>query len=297
MAEEGVPSAPVRRPVKRQSFDWGSNFKRRSSIDSPSSEWAESALPHPPRITRSDSVPVEFVMKRVMTPRQEVANAVSMGVPTLYLLYCWHTGGYVLTWCSRLVIIGSAVHSPLSMYYHMRVALSGAGLYPLRCPIDNTPRRLDQTGIHVLHCFAALALSGGCVAYTLAATLFNMSCIRLQWQQEVVPKRNQRNVFISSFLYLLPMVWRCDWTNLARYFTWAIPGVYCFVKYPLGGYSHAIFHVLLGGVLQALVSSTQSIVDVPAAIPNGSEPWEGLHKSTDAGLTLSPWWARLWVHG
>jgi hypothetical protein len=90
-----------------------------------------------------------------------------------------------------LVIIGSAVHSPLSMYYHMRVALSGAGLYPLRCPIDNTPRRLDQTGIHVLHCFAALALSGGCVAYTLAATLFNMSCIRLQWQQEVVPKRNQ----------------------------------------------------------------------------------------------------------
>lgn len=231
-----------------------------------------------------------------MTPKQEVANALSMVVPAAWVLASWRMGGYMLTWCSCLIVSSTICHAPISVYYHLRVALSGVGRWPLGCAIDNTPRRLDQTGIHLVSSVVAYALSGGSVAYSMAAAAFNAFAIRLQWLPEVQPLRNQRNVAISTALYMLPMIWRRDWTNLAKALTWGLPAAYSFAKYPFGGYSHAIFHVLTGGVMQALVASTQSFVD-PL---NGSAAswWQPLEEAAHGVVTPSPWWAQgWWVRG
>jgi len=245
-----------------------------------------SRAPHSPEVQ-------EFVAKRTMTPLQEVANALSMIVPGAWVLWSWQMGGYVLTWCSCLLLSSSLAHVPFSVFYHLRVALSGAGVWPLACTIDNTPRRLDQTGIHLVGAVAAYALSGGSVAYSLAVAAFNAFAIRLQWQKQVEPLRNQRNVGISVVLYVTPMIWRRDWANIAKALTWGLPGAYCFAKYPLGGYSHAIFHVLTGGVLQALVASTQLFV-APADGHTAASWWLPLEEAAGVVVTPSPWWARGW---
>ena len=234
-----------------------------------------------------------------MSAQQEVANALSMMVPAAWVLTSWRCWGGALTLRSCLLVSSICCHMPLSVYYHMRVALSKMGVWRLSCTLDNTPRRLDQTGILLITSIAAYALSADHLLFAVCACAFNAHAILLLWQREMAPRRNQRDAIISATLIVWPMVRRCDWANFATAVAYALPGVYCFAQYPFGcalalctprsptispcapqqhpsghtltpcalsvrlfvcsGYSHAIFHVLLGGLFDALIASSQSL--------------------------------------
>ena len=172
----------------------------------------------------------DFLKTRRMTPAQEVANALSMLVPA-----AWVYAAQCSCWGSCLLATAMCCHAPLSVYYHLRVALSSAGVWPLSCSINNVPRRIDQTGIHLLCSSAAFALSGGSLAFTVTSGLCNALAIRLQWQREVDPTRNQRNMGAAIFLcVVVPMVYRGDWRNLAAALAYGLPGGLCFALYPFG---------------------------------------------------------------
>lgn len=272
--EAGIEPAPVPTMSRNPSVD--SSLSHQVTLQIPESPCGSpsrtSLLPSTPGSTskQGPSRTTEmqtFSQGRRMTVRQEVANALTMLVPTAWVLTSWRLGGYTLTSSSCLLVLSVALHMPFSVYYHLRVALSHAGKWPLPCTIDNTPRRLDQTGIHLAHATAAVALSGGQIAFALAALAFNAAAVAQQWRREVAPLRNQRNIGLSVLLCVLPMIWRGDWADLSAAVAWGLPGVLLFSFYPFGGYSHAIFHVLMGGYSQALVMSTQRLAEPPVSWP------------------------------
>ena len=176
----------------------------------------------------------DFVQRRRMSAQQEVANALSMMVPAAWVLTSWRCWGGALTLRSCLLVSSICCHMPLSVYYHMRVALSKMGVWRLSCTLDNTPRRLDQTGILLITSIAAYALSADHLLFAVCACAFNAHAILLLWQREMAPRRNQRDAIISATLIVWPMVRRCDWANFATAVAYALPGVYCFAQYPFG---------------------------------------------------------------
>ena len=201
-----------------------------------------------------------------MTPAQEAVNALSMFAPLAWCYACrvaeWAPhgpgDGAVYTWNFWLVLLGTCVHLPFSFGYHVRVALGGAGvMWPLSCSVDNPYRRLDSSAIHLCCALYAIALSGGAPRYSAAAALFNAYAVALQWQAKVVPRRNQRNLAVGVLAYLFPLLLRGDWPNACFACACAGPGFYVFLTYPFGGYSHAVFHLTLAGLLQALLASAQ----------------------------------------
>ena len=114
-----------------------------------------------------------FINKRRMSPRQEVANALSMLCPIGYGLVA---SGMLLSqgwiqpkWNVRALIYASLLHLPFSLWYHIRAALSGAGIWPLRCMINNAERRMDQSGLHCVSIGAAHLLA--CSARLCAAAV------------------------------------------------------------------------------------------------------------------------------
>ena len=97
---------------------------------------------------------VAFINERRMTPRQECANALSMCAPVLYGFVSFRCGWLAPTWRTTLLFRCAVCHLPISMWYHVRCALSGSNIWPLACSIDNAERRCDQTA---LHCVSAAA--------------------------------------------------------------------------------------------------------------------------------------------
>lgn len=268
----------------------------------------QQATPSRPMLRSKPSSPevAAFINKRKMSPRQEVANALSMLCPIGYGLIASRMGWFALTWNVRALLWASLLHLPLSLWYHIRAALSGAGIWPLPCAIDNAERRMDQSGLHAVSgrtapfqptstCFSAApflsivkqnssrkmarslsprmcmcmcpqvsivfayALSGGSVACLVCSCLFNGLAIEKQWRPDVIPARNQRNLTIAGFMHTAPLVWRQDWRNLSMAISFIVPSAFCFIRYPFGGYSHALFHVLSTGVFHAfLLSASQA---------------------------------------
>lgn len=233
---------------------------------------------------------VAFINERRMTPQQECANALSMCAPVLYGFVSFRCGWLAPTWRTTLLFRCAVCHLPISMWYHVRCALSGSNIWPLACSIDNAERRCDQTALHcvsaaakdsnhsrryrspltfsqLLYCtphgsswsqvsvLYAYALSGGSILYLFLTLLFNAWSIEQQWRPEVRPSRNQRNLTIAGIMHCLPLVWRQDWHNLCLACAFILPSSFCFIRYPFGGYSHALFHVLSTGVFHALLAS------------------------------------------
>ena len=207
--------------------------------------------------------------KRVMTCNQEVANAISMAFPLVYAAIMFDRAQ--LNSCSWVLLAAVAQHLPWSVAYHLRVAMSAAGVAPLKCPVDNPWRRLDQTAMHVVCIMWAFVLSGGRhPPYLIFSTLFNLRAISQLWEVVVVPPRNQRNLFVGMLVYLAPVICRGDLFNLIGALSFVLPGIFIFATYAFGGYSHAIFHVYSIGYLHYLVAATQAIGDSGACTVSAS---------------------------
>jgi hypothetical protein len=164
------------------------------------------------------------------------------------------------------VAIGIILHAPFSFIYHWKYA----HYLPIGSPrTHHWSRRMDQSMIHVCSIFLSFATSGSWMFFVLNA-LYNMDCVMKQFEYKVRPRRNKVRLLISTVVYTLPILQQ----GHVHLFTqlWLVLGIafWLFVTYPLGGWSHAAFHMVAAGapplLMQAAAMVPTSTSQVCAAL-------------------------------
>jgi hypothetical protein len=153
---------------------------------------------------------------------------------------------------------GIIVHAPFSFIYHWTYAHR---LPPGLARTDHWSRRMDQAMIHVISASMSYATSGS-VDFFLANLLFNVDCIYRQFKRKIRPRPNQIRIVISILAYTIPVLRRGDVFLFAE--LWAIFSLcgWLFMKYPIGGWSHSIFHMVVFLVPPLLLTAA---IELPAS--------------------------------
>jgi hypothetical protein len=169
----------------------------------------------------------------------------------------WHFGMPALPPLTVLAIaLGICLHAPFSFLYHWTFAHR----LPPTARSQHWSRRMDQSMIHVCSTCLSFAVTGSWI-YLLINCLYNADCCRRQFRPIVRPKLNQMRIFVSMLAYTVPLLVRGEWDTFLH--LWAVLGFsgWFFVQYPVGGWSHAVFHVLLIAV-PPLLFQTATLVAV-----------------------------------
>lgn len=173
---------------------------------------------------------------------------------------CWESNDH--SWWHWLpplpilaVAIGICLHAPFSFLYHWRFAHR----LPATARSQHWSRRMDQSMIHVCSTCLSYAVSGSWI-YLLLNTVYNADCCRRQFRPVVRPKWNQVRIFISILGYTAPLAVRGEWQVFAELWAVLFAGGYFFVTYPVGGWSHAVFHLILVAVPPLLFQTAVTIV-------------------------------------
>jgi hypothetical protein len=162
--------------------------------------------------------------------------------------------------------IGILCHAPFSMIYHWRYAHR---LPPGLARTTHWSRRMDQVMIHFCSICMAYATSGR-LNFFLVNAVFNMDCIYRQFLLEVRPKRNQTRIGISILAYTIPLLQRGEFMVYLKLFALFSTGGWLFGKYPIGGWSHSVFHLVMAIIPPIIfaaaldLSASQSQLEVAA---------------------------------
>lgn len=167
------------------------------------------------------------------------------------------------------VAAGALIHCPFSMLYHWRYAT----LVEPSKRVHHWSRRLDSAFMHLASAPIAYATSGSAI-YFIVNAVFNLDCAYKQFEEAVLPQRNLRRIALSILLYILPvlanghfalffqfvlMFSACGWVRsfvldltprqlssfLIPCLLASLPLWKLFARYPVGGWSHGLFHVVL----------------------------------------------------
>jgi hypothetical protein len=143
-----------------------------------------------------------------------------------------------------ITAFGVVFHMPFSFVYHWKYAnvLSPA------MRTDHWSRRMDQAVLHISSAMTAFGTSGDWV-YFLITGLFAADSFYRQLQPKVQPKRNQTRLGLAILAWTLPVLKRGDLDMFLQIWGLLGTGLFLFVKYPIGGWSHAAFHVVLTPVM------------------------------------------------
>eukprot|EP00931_Biecheleriopsis_adriatica_P102663 TRINITY_DN77603_c0_g1_i1.p1 TRINITY_DN77603_c0_g1~~TRINITY_DN77603_c0_g1_i1.p1 ORF type:complete len:220 (-),score=22.72 TRINITY_DN77603_c0_g1_i1:39-698(-) len=187
-----------------------------------------------------------------MTPFQELCNAATMCAPLVicFLRWLFPPAPDFWTFGSSLISCGIFVHLPFSINYHLCLAKR-----TLPHAIDNTPRRLDQTFIHVACCFMTFALSDSTL-YALACTAVNLYFISRLWaKRDAGLVERMVNIGVGVAQYIMGCLLRGDYWNfffIGLYFLLAGGAMF----WNFQGWGHSVFHILLGGMAYHALDST-----------------------------------------
>jgi hypothetical protein len=237
----------------------------------------------------------KYMASRVMTPLQERMNAITVMPGAFYCFLFLLSGAWLdkslvaeardemlngndmlpdasgcisSTWIPHLhalpplpVIAGALgimIHAPFSFIYHWNYAHR---LPPGLARTTHWSRRLDQAMLHVCSACMAYATSGRWDFFA-ANLLFNMDCIYRHFVTRVRPRRNQIRLAISVIAYTIPILRRGDMRLFGE--LWLGLGIssYFFLMYPIGGWSHSAFHLLIAVVPPLLLTSA---IELPAS--------------------------------
>jgi len=108
--------------------------------------------------------------------------------------------------------------------------------------IEHWSRRLDTSGIHFSSAFIAYGTSGSLTYFVLNA-IYNAVCIRFQFEKKIRPIRNRTCLLVSMLAYTTPIIWQGNKTCFASIWSILAIALWMFAAYPIGGWSHAAFHV------------------------------------------------------
>jgi len=213
---------------------------------------------------------------RQMTNTQEMLNAFTMIPGLLACIYTIHTGSWIseesmniahanpscqnsnmedsdiirmiklLPYPVLAIAIGVCVHFPFSFYYHW---LCARHLPPGYQRISHLSRRLDSAAIHFSSAMFSLSTSGNWIYFSLCA-LYNADSAFKHFQKKVQPQRNHRRLALAIILYIAPCVFIKNQPlsffidAFGKMISLLVIGIWFFVAYPIGGYSHSVFHLL-----------------------------------------------------
>lgn len=278
----------VRRSVRMQRHRAEKEHHRpRIVLEEPSSP-SPSPPASPHRRRPSDLDFEQYSSKRKMTATQEKWNALTMIPSPLYCLYYLLAGSWVDTSLSTaasvtdldviadatvclppsvwhnlpalpplpVVAVAAAivVHAPFSFLYHWTYAVRPDNL-------QHWSRRLDQSFIHIASALVSYGTSGSW-DYFVANALFNADCVYRQFRPTVRPRQNQIRITASILAYTLPILRRGDIHSFVQAWIVLALGGFLFSKYPIGGWSHSAFHMVMC-VLPPLIMRVAATV--PAA--------------------------------
>jgi hypothetical protein len=169
------------------------------------------------------------------------------------------------------IAAGVILHAPWSVLYHWTYA------HALPAGVARTThwsRRMDQAMLH-LFCTSAAYGTSGSWDYMMASALFNADSAYRHFTPKVAPRRNKARLTLAIIAYSLPMVGGSN-SNIsnnngdASLFLqfWATMSVsmWLFATYPLGGWSHAIFHIVVTAILPLLFQAATLTASSQAAI-------------------------------
>lgn len=233
----------------------------------------------------------KYMARREMTPLQERMNAITV-IPGAFYCFLFLLSGAWLNkslideavetndlplddsqclsnvWLPHLHAIpplpviagafGIICHAPFSFIYHWS--------YAHRLPAgfartNHWSRRMDQAMIHFCSASMAYATSGR-LDFFFANLLFNADCFYRQFQKQVHPRRNQIRIAISVVAYTIPIFRRGDFELFAQ--LWVILSIsfILFGLYPIGGWSHSVFHLVASFLPPLLMDAA---LDLPAS--------------------------------
>jgi len=178
-----------------------------------------------------------------MSPRQEVWNAVTMATPLLVCLLCWAFPSSPTYRGPRtaLIMAGVALHLPASVLYHTLLALRA-----LPDAVDNVPRKVDQSFIHV-SCVASVWGLSTDFAYAASCTALNVYFVARLWSPTNTLSERMLNIGIGTLFYGLPSLMHGFYVDFALGSSCFIFGVAAMVIH-FGGWGHGLMHVCLGGL-------------------------------------------------
>lgn len=225
---------------------------------------------------KQDDDPYDFSGKRAMTTFQEKINAFTILLSPLCCLCAIMSGNWIsdatlglvgmerdASFCIScnglfaidrffflknllplpmlVVLVGAILHAPFSFCYHWCCATC---LAPGHERIDHVSRRLDNILIHVCSAMWSYGTSGS-LCYTLFCTIYNLDCAWRHCEKKIIPERNQRRITIAIVFYITPALFTGSQHIFPKVFAIICVSLWLFVTYPIGGYSHAAFHVVI----------------------------------------------------
>lgn len=137
------------------------------------------------------------------------------------------------------IMFGCTVHAPFSFLYHWKYAHA---LAP-KARTMHWSRRMDQVMLHVCGSFSAFGSTGSFLFFWISV-IFNVESIFRQFETKVIPSRNQARLGGSIVFWLLPVL-RVDTDLFLRLLVVIAVAGYLFIKYPIGGWSHSAFHLVM----------------------------------------------------
>lgn len=138
-----------------------------------------------------------------------------------------------------IVAFTGFVHPIFSILFHINCMF----LEPSK-RIPHWSRRLDHSFIHFASACASYGTSGS-VFYFLLNVVFNLDCAIKQFETKICPKRNVRNVGLSIAWYILPVLLHGHYILFGQFLLMFVLAGWSFSKYPIGGWSHSLFHLFL----------------------------------------------------
>jgi hypothetical protein len=154
--------------------------------------------------------------------------------------------------------MGIVLHAPFSFIYHWRYAHR---LPPGLARTTHWSRRMDQAMIHFCSACMSYATSGR-LDFFLVNFLYNADCFYRQFLTRVQPQRNQMRIGISVLAYSIPILRRGEFLLCSKLgVLFGISGWF-FRKYPIGGWSHSVFHIFLAFIPPILMSAA---LELPAS--------------------------------
>ena len=150
------------------------------------------------------------------------------------------------------ICIGVLVHCPCSFLYHWKYAANPDAAARLL----HWSRRLDHSAIHACSMVWSFGLSAASTDgnyqrhlwFFAFNVIYNLDSIRFHWEEDIKPRRNQLRILGSMLLYTSPLLWQQQFLLFGKIWAMFVLAVWFFVAYPIGGWSHAAFHIIMIGV-------------------------------------------------
>jgi hypothetical protein len=138
------------------------------------------------------------------------------------------------------VAVGVSLHAPFSFLYHWQYAHA----LPPAERSRHWSRRLDHAFIHICSILACCGTTTS-TEYIVANGIYNIDCaLQHLVKAKVQPRRNQVRCFLALFLYTAPLLLR-DLLLFGQHWLVFLMSIWFFVAYPIGGWSHSVFHLFM----------------------------------------------------